>query len=188
MLLEQELEQNLVDAFGALEPLSDGVQIIGSRLGDKTERDDTKTIVAVSSAFRTHDAFSLSPITVRVGISIVTRGELDSTSQRHNEVVEAIVNQLSFWHKDGVSMQNALSSRKLMAGELRIDSGTAQVYDRTNNIWTDTIGFAIRGAERFWTEPTKNRIVWNDWSYTDFDTEIFTSAETLDDYLYGIGR
>lgn len=125
MLLEQELEQNLVDAFGALDPLSDGVQLIGSRLGDKTERDDVKTIVAVSSAFRTHDAFSLSPITVRVGISIVTRGELDATSKRHNEVVEAIVNQLSFWHKDGVAMQNALSSRKLMAGELRIDSGTA---------------------------------------------------------------
>ena len=30
--------------------------------------------------------------------------------------------------------------------------------------------------------------MWTDWSYTDFDTPIFTSAETLDNSLFGIGR
>ena len=114
---------------------------------------DKKTIVAVASAFRNHDAFSLSLVNVPVAISVATRVEGDAQSQEHNATVEKVVDLLVGWHKDGEAMEEALSNRKFLAGELRMDGGTTQTYDREHMCWTDTININIRGAEKF-IKPT----------------------------------
>ena len=151
MIIEALLEQSIIDALQS--ELGDDVQLVGSRLQTKVEDSDKKTIVAVASAFRNHDAFSLSLINVPVAISVATRVEGDAQSQEHNETVEKIVDILVGWHKDGEAMEEALSNRKFLAGELRMDGGTTQTYDREHMCWTDAININIRGAEKF-IKPT----------------------------------
>lgn len=82
-------------------------------------------------------------------ISILTRTELDPTSSKHDAIVEAIADLLSRWHKYGDEMSTALTSEKFLAGELRMDGGTARVFDSTNATWQETISFSIRGSEKF---------------------------------------
>ena len=151
MIIEALLEQSIIDALQS--ELGDDVQLVGSRLQTKVEDSDKKTIVAVASAFRNHDAFSLSLINVPVAISVATRVEGDAQSQEHNATVEKIVDILVGWHKDGEAMEEALSNRKFLAGELRMDGGTTQTYDREHMCWTDAININIRGAEKF-IKPT----------------------------------
>lgn len=151
MIIEALLEQSIIDALQS--ELGDDVQLVGSRLQTKVEDSDKKTIVAVASAFRNHDAFSLSLINVPVAISVATRVEGDAQSQEHNTTVEKIVDVLVNWHKDGEAMEEALSNRKFLAGELRMDGGTTQTYDREHMCWTDAININIRGAEKF-IKPT----------------------------------
>lgn len=151
MIIEALLEQSIIDALQS--ELGDDVQLVGSRLQTKVEDSDKKTIVAVASAFRNHDAFSLSLVNVPVAISIATRVEGDTQSQEHNSTVEKIVDILVGWHKDGEAMEEALSNRKFLAGELRMDGGTTQTYDREHMCWTDAININIRGAEKF-IKPT----------------------------------
>lgn len=139
--------------------MGEGVQIVGSRLETKVEDADKKTIVAVASAFRNHDAFSLSLVNVPVAISVATRVEGDAQSQEHNEVVEKIVDVLVNWHKDGEAMEEALSNEKFLAGELRMDGGTTQTYDREHMCWTDAININIRGAEKFISPPRLTTLV-----------------------------
>lgn len=151
MIIEALIEQSIIDALHS--ELGDDVQLVGSRLETKVEDADKKTIVAIASGFRNHDAFSLSLINVPVAISVATRVEGDAQSQEHNETVEKIVDLLVNWHKDGEAMGEALSNRKFLAGELRMDGGTTQTYDREHMCWTDAININIRGAEKF-IKPT----------------------------------
>lgn len=149
MILEAMLEQSIIEAFRGLHWQND-IQIAGSRLPDThSEEAYSNPIIAVASGFRNHDAFSLSLVNVPVAISIVTRVEGDAQSQEHNASVEKIVDLLVYWHKNGEAMSNALSSEKFLAGELRMDGGTTQTFDRQRMIWTDTININIRGAEKF---------------------------------------
>ena len=90
---------------------------------------------------------------VPVAISIATRVEGDAQSQEHNATVEKIVDILVDWHKHGDIMESALSNEKFLAGELRMDGGTTQTYDREHMCWTDAININIRGAEKF-IKPT----------------------------------
>lgn len=75
--------------------------------------------------------------------------ELDTNSEEHDRIVEAVANLLSRWHKFGNEMSEALTSDKFFAGELRMDGGTARVFDTTNATWYETISFSIRGSEKF---------------------------------------
>ena len=151
MIIEALLEQSIIDALHS--ELGDDVQLVGSRLQTKVEDADKKTIVAVASAFRNHDAFSLSLINVPVVISVATRVEGDAQSQDHNVAVEKIVDMLVNWHKHGDIMESALSNEKFLAGELRMDGGTTQTFDREHMCWTDSININIRGAEKFAPPP-----------------------------------
>lgn len=146
MIIEALLEQSIIDALQS--ELGNDVQLVGSRRETKVEDADKKTIVAVASGFRNHDAFSLSLINVPVAISVATRVEGDAQSQEHNEVVEKIVDILVDWHKYGEAMSDALTNEKFLAGELRMDGGTTQTFDREMMIWTDTININIRGSEK----------------------------------------
>ena len=167
MILEAYIEQSIIEALRGV--LGDDVQLIGSRLMEKIEDADKKTIVAVASGFRAHDAFSLSLVNVPVAISIATRVEGDAQSQEHNATVEKIVDILVDWHKHGDIMGSALSNEKFLAGELRMDGGTTQTFDRDRLIWTDSININIRGAEKFdsglhtfiyFDDGTTNKVLW----------------------------
>ena len=105
--------------------------------------------MAVACGFRQNDAFSLSPISMPMSITIMTRSELDPTSEYHDTVVESIADLLSRWHKYGDEMTDALTTEKFLAGELRMDGGTNRVYDTTNSTWSETLTFTIRGSEKF---------------------------------------
>lgn len=133
MLIERQLEDDFISELKSMPELSDS-QIVGSRevaeAGEtKSEDDSHATIVAVACGFRQNDAFSLSPITMPMTITIMTRTEIDPTSEGHSKVIEAIADLLSNWHKDGNAMTEALSNEKFFAGELRMDGGTARTYD-----------------------------------------------------------
>lgn len=75
MIIEAQLESKMVQQLGTV--LGNDVQIVGSRLQQKVEDAGKRTVVAVASGFRTHDAFSLTLINVPIAISIVTRIEGD---------------------------------------------------------------------------------------------------------------
>ena len=133
MLIERQLENDFIAELKSMPELS-ASQVVGSRevasAGDTKSEEDTKaTIVAVACGFRQNDAFSLSPITVSMSITVMTRTELDPTSEGHDTVIEAIADLLSRWHKDGNAMSEALTNEKFLAGELRMDGGTARTYD-----------------------------------------------------------
>ena len=153
MIIERQLENAFIATLSAMPDLS-AAQIVGSRTvaptgQTKEENDTATTVVAVACGFRQNDAFSLSPVTMPLTISIVTRAELDPTSESHDKVVEAIADLLSRWHKYGDEMSEALTTSKFLAGELRMDGGSARVYDKTNAAWQETLSFSIRGAEKF---------------------------------------
>lgn len=114
MMIERQLEETLISQLSALSELS-SAQIVGSRTtapqGEtKEEKDEKASIVAVACGFRSNDAFSLSPITVSMSISIMTRTELDPTSAGHDAIVEAIANMLSRWHKYGNEMSTVFTN------------------------------------------------------------------------------
>lgn len=88
-----------------------------------------------------------------MSIAVMTRAELDPTSELHDHVVERIADLLSRWHKYGDEMTDALTSEKFLAGELRMDGGTNRVYDTTNSTWSETLTFSIRGSEKFTAPP-----------------------------------
>ena len=168
MIIEALLEHSIIEALRS--ELGDDVQLVGSRLQTKIEDADKKTIIAVASGFRTHDAFSLSLVNVPVVISIATRVEGDAQSQEHNATVEKIVDILVGWHKEGEAMEEALSNEKFLAGELRMDGGTTQTYDREHMCWTDTININIRGAEKFPVPPeTRTIVTYKDGSVQKFE-------------------
>lgn len=168
MILEAMLEQSLVEALGTAIGDSSGVQIVGSRLETKVEQGDKLTVVAVASGFRTHDAFSLSLVNVPVAISIVSRVEGDATSEAHNQTVEKIVDVLVDWHKNGKKMEQVLSSRKFLAGELRMDGGTTQVLDKDRRLWRDVLNITLRGSERFY-DPEKSYLFFGNADVQVFD-------------------
>lgn len=133
MLIERQIEDDFMTKLRSLPELS-ASQVVGSRgvaaAGEtKTEDDSHATIVAVACGFRQNDAFSLSPITMPMSVTVMTRTELDPTSEGHSQVIEAVADLLSQWHKDGNAMTEALSNEKFFAGELRMDGGTARTYD-----------------------------------------------------------
>ncbi len=133
MLIERQLEDDFITTLKSMPELS-ASQVVGSRevaaAGEtKTEDDSHATVVAVACGFRQNDAFSLSPITMSMSIAVMTRTELDPTSEGHSRVIEAVADLLSHWHKDGNAMTEALSNEKFFAGELRMDGGTARTYD-----------------------------------------------------------
>ena len=84
-----------------------------------------------------------------VSITIMSRTELDPTSEKHDKVVETIADLLSRWHKYGEAMSEVFTSDKFLAGELRMDGGSNRTYDTTTSTWSETINFSIRGAEKF---------------------------------------
>lgn len=173
MLIERQLEDDFITTLKSMPELS-ASQVVGSREvaadGEtKTEDDSHATIVAVACGFRQNDAFSLTPITMSMSITVMTRPELDPTSEEHSQVIEAVADLLSNWHKDGNAMTEALSNRKFFAGELRMDGGTARTYDSMTQTWSETINFSIRGSEKsdselytyiYFADGTTNKVLW----------------------------
>ena len=147
MMIERQLEIDLAAALSAL-PAFAGVQIACSRSGTRKEAQGG-TVAAVACGFRQNDAFSLSPITVNAAVTVITRSETDTEAARHDEIVEAAADLLSRWHKYGGPMADALSNEKFLAGELRMDGGSAREFDQMTSTWRDTLNFSIRGAEKF---------------------------------------
>ena len=103
-----------------------------------------------------------------MSIAVMTRAELDPTSELHDHVVERIADLLSRWHKYGDEMTDALTSEKFLAGELRMDGGTNRVYDTTNSTWSETLTFTIRGSEKFILPPDPY-IGWTWYKYAGSD-------------------
>lgn len=89
MLIERQLEEDLVQEFRLMPELANA-QVVGSRMipeietDTKTEESDRQSVIAVACGFRTHDAFSLSPISIPVTITVMTRTELDPSSKVHD--------------------------------------------------------------------------------------------------------
>lgn len=105
MIIERQLENAFISTLSAMPELS-AAQVVGSRTvaaagSTKQEDSTTPTLVAVACGFRQNDAFSLSPISMPMSIAVLTRSELDPTSEYHDRVVECIVTLLSRWHKYG---------------------------------------------------------------------------------------
>ena len=154
MLIERQLEEDLVQEFQLMPELANA-QVVGSRMipeietDTKTEQADKQSVVAVACGFRQHDAFSLSPVSIPVTITIMTRTELDPSSKVHDEVVEEVANHLSRWHRFGKEMTTALTSDRFFAGELRMDGGTGRTYSSATQTWTESISFTVRGSEKF---------------------------------------
>ena len=144
----------IVESLGGISSLGDA-EIVGSRLPSATgtvkgeNETGQKAVIAVAVGFRSHDSFSLSPISVPVSIAITSRAEMDATGETHERMLEAVANLLSQWHKDGEAMTSALSSDKFFAGELRMNGGSGKQYDSTRAVWVESITFTIRGSERF---------------------------------------
>ena len=183
MIIEALIEQSIIDALQS--EFGDDVQLVGSRLETKIEDADKKTIIAVASGFRTHDAFSLSLVNVPVAISIATRVEGDAQSQEHNATVEKIVDILVDWHKHGDIMESALSNEKFLAGELRMDGGTTQTFDRDRMIWTDAININIRGSEKFPEPPRMTTIVkYDDGRSVELDIQGELGSDSIPDREY----
>ena len=161
MMIERAAENAFIDKLNELRaelsaqvPALAEVQIIGSRNVaedglTKTEQASKASIITVACGFRQNDAFSLSPITLPFALTVMTRTELDPTSQKHDDVVEFVADLLSRWHKFGEEMSEAMTSDKFFAGELRMDGGSYRTYDSTTGTWTETLTFSIRGAEKF---------------------------------------
>ena len=149
MLLEQKLEEDLITEFEKLN--LENCQIISSRQKNKTEDESYTSLLAVVVGTRSHDAFSLSPITIQVSLSLVSRIEDDTDGTNHCSNVEKILNLLSKWHFRS-ELISCLDSEKFHAGELRLNGGSGTVFDSTNRVYSDTISFTIRGAEIFTEE------------------------------------
>ena len=153
MILESQVEQQLQKEFAKLTEL-DTYQIMQSRQvnedGSRNEDDVSKSgIIMITTGFRQHDQFSLSPITLQANITVITRTEIDYTSAKHEKAVEAIANLLSYWHKFPQPMTTALTTEKFAVGELRIDGGTGKTYNKTDSIFQETIKITLRGTEKF---------------------------------------
>lgn len=86
---------------------------------------------------------------MNLALVVITRTETDVQSDTHNEVVEAIADKISYWHKYGNELSSIFSNEKFLAGELRMDGGSARSFDSMTNTWRDTFNFSIRGAEKF---------------------------------------
>lgn len=84
-----------------------------------------------------------------MSVSVMTRSEMDPTSEKHDKIIETIADMLSRWHKFGEEMSQVFTTDKFLAGELRMDGGTARTYDSTTGTWSETLTFTIRGAEKF---------------------------------------
>ena len=147
MLIEKKIEDTLVEQFQLI-PNFDNVQFITTRQETVHVQDNTDTVVAILVNWRQHDAFSLSPISIPVVLSIVSRVENDPNSIKHTHVCEELMTKLSYWHKFPSSI-TVLSNDKFNAGELRLDGGQSLGYDQNTKSWRDTISFTIRGAEIF---------------------------------------
>lgn len=148
MLLEKILEDQLVSEFDSIPFLGD-VQFITSRQDISHTQEIADTVVAVVTGWRSNDAFSLSPVSVPVTISIVSRVENDPNSEKHTHVCEEIINKISYWHKFPQSINTIFESDKFMPGEIRMDGGQSYGYDQTTKTWRDSISFTVRGSEKF---------------------------------------
>ena len=156
MILEKELEDKFISQLSTITELS-SCQFVGSRqTGSNDEegivdKDDVDTIIAIHTGYRQNDAFSLSPITVSMSMQITTRLERDKSGQKHEAVVEAISDKLSYWHKYSATFTDTFDLSKMFCGELRMNGGSGRSMDDTNGIWTESISFAVRGSERYLT-------------------------------------
>jgi len=154
MLIEKEVEGKIITALQGLTQLS-AMQIVGARQEASSGmvkgevESDRSGVIAVSVGYRTHDSFSLTPITLPVAVVITTRAEMDATGALHEQALEAVTNLLSYWHRYGDVMTLALSTDGFFAGELRLDGGNGKKFDQTRSSWVEPISFAIRGAEKF---------------------------------------
>lgn len=86
---------------------------------------------------------------MNLALVVITRTETDVQSDIHDKVVEAIADRISYWHKYGNELSPIFSNEKFLAGELRMDGGSARSFDTMTNTWRDTFNFSIRGAEKF---------------------------------------
>lgn len=154
MLIEREVEAKLISEIARL-PIMAEMEIVGARQPSseglvKGEQETSRSgVIAVSTGYRSHDNFSLTPITLNVSVAITTRVEMDATGSRHEEVLEALTELLSMWHRKGEVMSEALSTDRFFAGELRLEGGSGKQYDSTRSAWVESVSFSIRGAERF---------------------------------------
>lgn len=170
MTLEKQLEDNLLSAFATSELSS--WQFVTSRQSEQSdyyESDEALGVIAVKVAYRQHDNFSLSPVSIPVTVSINTRIELDPDSTWHEQAVQAMTDVLADWHRYPTNMDEALNNSPwnlYYAGELRITGGTGRVLNKEMGVFTDDISFIIRGAERFFSPTTKvtykDGTVWED--------------------------
>ena len=154
MLIEKELERLVVERLEALEALK-RVEVVGSRQASSTgivkgeHSNDVDAVVAVSTGFRSHDNFSLTPVSIPLTIAITSRVEMDATGAAHEDILSAIADLLSHWHKDGNAMSEALSFEDFYAGELRMDGGSGKQFDTNRSAWVETINITVRGTQRF---------------------------------------
>lgn len=151
MLIETAIENRIISAIRAV--LADQpVTVIGARqvaasgyVKGKTEA-NTPAVVAVATGFRKNDAFSLSPISISVAVSISSRVETDPTGGIHEKIMESVANLLQTWHDDARGTEKVFDGLPFHFGEIRLDGGAGKSYDDSRDEWTESVSFAIRGA------------------------------------------
>lgn len=154
MILETELENKIIDELSSISDLS-SCQFIGSRQTTKSDEDTiaddetADTIIAIHTGYRQNDAFSLPTITVPISIQITTRIEKDKSGQKHEKVIEAVSDKLSYWHRYSNVFTTQFTLTKMFCGELTMNGGSGRAFDKDMEIWTENITFSIRGSEKF---------------------------------------
>lgn len=150
MLVERAVEKKIKDAIAA--QLVD-CEVIGSwEPSDagavKGQHDNSaKAVVSIYVAPRSHDSFSLPTVNMSGAVSIVARAEMCPTMAEVSEVYEAVSSLLDGWHYDTQAFSEAISIEdKFFATEIRLDGGDNVSYDKTNEAWTVSISFTIRGT------------------------------------------
>lgn len=149
MILEKEIENKFKEVISKYS--EKGYKIVTSRQTDNFEETDENIgAIAISTAIRVHDNFSVPMFNLPVAITITTRLEDDVDTTIHEEVFEDLLTTLCEYHRFPNSIPEALQKGDtFMLGEVRMTGGNPRNIDKTNAFIVDVISFNIRGSEIF---------------------------------------
>lgn len=150
MLIEKEIELKLKDALAA--NLED-CEVIGSWQpadagGVKGQHDNSaKAVVSIYVAPRQHDSFSLPTVNMSGAVTIDARAEMCPTMAEVSKIYDVVSTLFDNWHYDAQGFSQAMSiDDAFFATEIRLDGGANVAYDKTQDIWTVSLSFTIRGT------------------------------------------
>ena len=150
MLIEKAIETKLKNALA--DKLT-GCEVIGSwQPSDagsvKGQHDNSaKAVVSVYVAPRQHDSFSLPTVNMSGAVSIDASAEMCPTMAEVSEIYDVVSTMFDGWHYDAQGFSQAMSiDGAFFAAEIRLDGGASVAYDKSQDIWTVSLNFTIRGT------------------------------------------